>query len=1381
MTNKKKWIIGSLALLAVAALSVVLFGGRPASRPDYGVNILKNGSFEAVSDEGMPESWLPDGYRMIPGVSEFSSVPGRQGKGIQVRNNQQNDARFAQTVSVLPNTVYRLSGWVKANVLDGRGASLSIADVYVVNQSLLNTQGEWQRIEVYGQTASDQRELTVYARLGGYSADSQGEAQFDDLSLMPIESAPADATVDSWQTWKPTAAAEETDDTTDGPQPAWPWLLAIALGYALLSVWMARRAVTDDQPDLRDAGAQRWEWELLALLLAAALTRILLAALVPGYGVDIQCFTAWADRMAAVGPAEFYLTEAHSDYPPGYMLVLWPLGLIGRLLGTGCTGMMTKLPAFLCDLAAIVLLYRFAKRRHSPRSAMWLSALYALHPLVYVTGAAWGQVDSVPALLLLIVILLVFESRWISALPVYVLAVLMKPQALMFGPLGLVALIVDLTAHKRPGKLRGALYGMGISLVLAAAVVVPFSLKQPDWSWLIRLYGGTMSFYNYATVNATNLYFLFGLNWQPVSAQAGWLLRLSGALALLVPVGWFAVTRRQALAALKSWQLVLLAVSLLPAVAVAAVPMPISMMGTLLMIASFLLVMLAYLHARDIHQLPLLGAVLLILFCSLGSMMHERYPFQALILLTLAYLLKRDRRILALLIISSLVTFLNVGIVLDRAIRIGGVPGHLEAPLFGIESDSAWLEYALSALQVLVAALALYVGLVLSRAQEPATDVKALPAASAREETTGNRGLGQALQRLLHPRPTPKLDGRDWAIMLGATALYAVLALTNLGSAKAPQQPWISTADNNEVLVDLGAQRHFEVLYYNGIHWQDSDFDVSVSTDSEDWDTFPAEATAGTCFSWRYLRNRTWSDSRNAWEYNGANHALEGRYLRVNASLLGTTVMEMILRDADTGETITPVIISAGDEALFDEQDTLNGDPSWYNSAYFDEIYHARTAYEHLNALRGQMPNTTYETSHPPLGKLLMSLSVAVFGMTPFGWRFAGAMAGVLMLPAMYLIARLFTRKRGYALAALMLMAADCMHFAQTRIATIDSFVTLFIIWAFYYMFRFALADDFARPFRHSLPNLAASGLFMGLSIASKWTGMYAGVGLAAIFFWVMWRRLREGQAAERALEEAPQLIPSGRLTSVQAASTQAVPRAIWTMLWCLLFFIAVPLMIYYISFYPWFVRTPGGLTIKKVWDASVSMYNYHSSPGLGMDHFFYSPWYQWPLSLKPMWFYQGRVHNGTGSTIVTFGNLAVWWGGLAGLLCMVMQWVKRPSLKLTTDSAQPSASAGTHTRDMVPALLVIAFLAQYLPWIPVPRGTYIYHYFPSVPFIILSAVYALHLLEARRAKLARRLLWCFIGVAIILFVAFFPYVSGVRVSTRWLDAMKWFPNWLYY
>ena len=32
--------------------------------------------------------------------------------------------------------------------------------------------------------------------------------------------------------------------------------------------------------------------------------------------------------------------------------------------------------------------------------------------------------------------------------------------------------------------------------------------------------------------------------------------------------------------------------------------------------------------------------------------------------------------------------------------------------------------------------------------------------------------------------------------------------------------------------------------------------------------------------------------------------------------------------------------------------------------------------------------------------------------------------------------------------------------------------------------------------------NLAFSGLFMGLAAASKWIGIYAGAGLAILFFW---------------------------------------------------------------------------------------------------------------------------------------------------------------------------------------------------------------------------------------------------------------------------------------
>ena len=93
------------------------------------------------------------------------------------------------------------------------------------------------------------------------------------------------------------------------------------------------------------------------------------------------------------------------------------------------------------------------------------------------------------------------------------------------------------------------------------------------------------------------------------------------------------------------------------------------------------------------------------------------------------------------------------------------------------------------------------------------------------------------------------------------------------------------------------------------------------------------------------------------------------------------------------------------------------------------------------------------------LGKVLMSWCIALFGMTPFGWRFAGCMAGILMLPFMYLLAKQLTKRRDSAFAAMALLALDCMHLTQTRIATIDSFPVLFIMMSFFFMLRFMQRD----------------------------------------------------------------------------------------------------------------------------------------------------------------------------------------------------------------------------------------------------------------------------------------------------------------------------------
>ena len=110
------------------------------------------------------------------------------------------------------------------------------------------------------------------------------------------------------------------------------------------------------------------------------------------------------------------------------------------------------------------------------------------------------------------------------------------------------------------------------------------------------------------------------------------------------------------------------------------------------------------------------------------------------------------------------------------------------------------------------------------------------------------------------------------------------------------------------------------------------------------------------------------------------------------------------------------------------------------NSSYFDEIYHASTAWEHLHGI------WPYEISHPPLGKEILSLGILLFGMTPFGWRFSGTLVGILMLPAMYrFLKRLFGTGRVPVLGTA-LLASGFLHYVQTRIATVDSYAVFFIL-----------------------------------------------------------------------------------------------------------------------------------------------------------------------------------------------------------------------------------------------------------------------------------------------------------------------------------------------
>lgn len=1343
--------------IAILALVLAVW---PVGMAWAGENLLSNGGFEALTASGEPEGWYATAYRSQPGYSRLKVSDARAHSGsysAMIENASVNDARYTCTVRVKPSSLYKLSAYVLVESMEdtGNGANLGIEGIYAFSEGVFDTAGEWKSIEWYGETGESQTELTFGVRVGGYSAESTGKAYFDDVRLEEVDALPKGVVASLWYRESAVSPKEEETDTKHT-------LLFAVLGLLFAAVvWLIR-------PLLNADGHKRAAGLVFGVcLVIAGVLRVLLSMNIAGYTVDIGCFQAWSLRMAEVGPVGFYAPDSFCDYPPGAMLLLWPIGFLLRAAGQseGLRLLVVKLPALLCDLAGAVCLYAYAKKRMGQAACVALGCLYLFNPAVLVNGAAWGQMDSVLALLLMLTTFAAMRRDWKRALPLFVVSALVKPQALLFAPVGLVWLILSLLPQnqdQRKKSLKQIAGGLGIALLAALVIVLPFSIHQP-WNWLFKLYTGTLSSYAYATLNTANLYYLIGANWTPLEQAApGWLMDVLAVV--FAGVGGVLVKAKKArehcvlFFAMSAVQILLHLLLLLGA--------SYAVLGYAMMAFVYLFVIIGMARfSQSKGVLPLSMAVALIGIYTLGIKVHERYLFPALLLLLVGYCESRDRRVLGIFAGFSATTFLNTAIVLENCLLYGASQGHLNTDTLGWNRVMCVCNLALCA-------YAAYMGINGLRASKPL---------SAPEEENAT-SVPPSYERMLLSPGDFRLHWRwrDTLVVGVVTLAYAGLAFTHLGSTVAPQTGWVSTSDQEEVVLELPANQPFRVLYYAGVSY--NDFAIAVSEDGVQWsESYPCEMREGLCYRWLYAVSSTSENGTVHYSEKKPENVLtlQGKYLKIKAKSAGLNLWEVVARD-ESGNNLPLTLVSHTGghpellekahpvQNLMDETDTCVGEPGWYNGTYFDEVYHARTAYEHLH---GQAP---YETTHPPLGKLLMAACIAIFGMTPFGWRFAGALIGVLMLPALYALGLQITHRRSVATVSMLAFALDLMHFTQTRIATIDSFPVFFILLSYLFMVRYMQMDPFVpspkgrvleRGFLKTWIPLAWCGVCMGLSIASKWIGMYSAVGLAALFFLSIVRQYRAASFSWKmeADEEA----------RLKAAQNLTLSRILATCGACVAFFILVPLAIYCLCYIPYLSPT-GPVTLKRIYLAQKGMLEYHSTPGLGMDHPFQSPWWQWPLILKPMWFAQDAFEPaGYASTIMCMGNPWVFYIGAAAMAAVLLGCVIR---YVRVRNGRLCLRQGDGNLTLV--ILSIGFLAQYLPWVLVPRSMYMYHYFASVPFIILATAYWLEKLP--KTRLRHGMMAVYVLGAAVFFVLFFPYASGYLTSTSWLNAMKWFPK-LYY
>lgn len=1014
----------------------------------------------------------------------------------------------------------------------------------------------------------------------------------------------------------------------------------------------------------------------VTILVGLAL-RLWLAATNSGYVNDLALFHYWGNYAYSTGMLNFYHGEFFVDYPPGYIYVLYFIAWLGDILHIvyGSAGFLVlyKLPAIVADLIASLFVFKIAKKKCSLPISLGLMLIYWFNPVVLIDGSVWGQVDSIFALILVMSIAYFMDKRIVLASVLFAITALIKPQAFIFMPIVLLVLF-----YERRWKTAGicALYGFGTFILLA----LPLFLKGDGIWQLIELYKGTLSSYAYGSLNAYNLYSLFGYNWKPIEDTfIGLKLSAWGNIGIGLAVlyaGWIGLKGK-------------------------------------------------FKH----EQLNFIAAVLISIVFILVTKMHERYMFVTIILLLMAFIQQQDRRLLHLVFGFTITNTFNLYVVLAFSAETSFVPND------GIAILSA-------AANILLLCYMLYIGYDLYirkrivtiqgrddklRLQQ-ATEKVALEIMDKKEVQPLRRWYDIGMQR------------KDWMIVTLVTIIYGIVAFTQLGDMKLPRTVWEPTKVGDSVVFDLGDSQAIErITSFGGVG--SGEYSYLFSDQPGEWSNEVIVT----------------HDHVSVFSWHEENVAEQARYVKLTALQIGFRLHEIGIyaQGSEVPLSVTNLIGSDGSEegeALIDEQQLAQYHHTYMHGSYFDEVYHARTAYENIEGIKA------YESTHPPLGKILIALGIKIFGFGPFGWRFMGTLFGVLMLPVIYFMTKAILRRTAFAAGALLLLSVDFMHFTQTRIATIDVYAVFFIMLMFFFMNQYARLNFYREKLSYTWIPLGLAGLSFGLGVASKWIVLYGGAGLAVMLIIVLWRRYLEYRSAKLLLLEGQEL-KSEYIAQLKDITKKYVPYTVYTLAICILFYIAIPGIIYALSYIPVLNALPTGYTWKALVDYQVNMYNYHSH--LVSSHPFSSTWWEWPFMKRPVWYYlDSGLEVGLRSTIVALGNPIIWWTGLFTMIATIFISIRK--------------------KEYMVMMLFIAYGSQYIPWMLVPRETFLYHYFAMVPFLIISLMYITKYIEEKDIW-GRRTRNVFIAIAILLFILFYPALSGMIVSEHYItDYLRWFPSWLF-
>lgn len=220
-----------------------------------------------------------------------------------------------------------------------------------------------------------------------------------------------------------------------------------------------------------------------------------------GYSADLGYWESWIKQLSSRGYENF-----DGNYPPLYVHWLYLVGKFYALIGmpiehNNFLKFLTQIPVTIshCALAAII----FHCLHKAAKPSMWLHPvmmLTAFNPAILINGPIWGQVDLIPATILLAALLLAVNPRQqIFSIPLFALALLTKFQMIAFAP------VFGFLFFRNVGK---HLIGILMASVIAAVIFLPSILAGHFLQSVKQAYIDTLGQYPMTTFNAANIWIL---------------------------------------------------------------------------------------------------------------------------------------------------------------------------------------------------------------------------------------------------------------------------------------------------------------------------------------------------------------------------------------------------------------------------------------------------------------------------------------------------------------------------------------------------------------------------------------------------------------------------------------------------------------------------------------------------------------------------------------------------------------------------------------------------------------------------------------------------------------------------------------------------------